>query len=102
MRKVNMTKTATGMIYPTDCLRSAKEVEREGLENKYKEQPLVITDPEGRKEVGELFHKLINHICIRGNGIPLPGYELKKVRKQLVKNLAKQLLGQDTEFEEYC
>ena len=91
---MKIKKLESGLVVPKEYT-----TEQEDLAKKYKKYPLVITTVGARKEIGSLFHSLINHSYMNGGGIQLDGFAA--TREKLVLDLAKTLLGNDWDCERY-
>jgi len=66
------------------------------------EQAGVLRGDDSRREA--VYHGLQGLFSMfdAGGGVFLPGWEADEVRKGMVRDLAKRLLGPETDFEEFC
>ena len=65
-------------------------------------RPLELRDERGREVAAKAFSSLINAPGISGGLISKDAKVIAKVRRDLVWELAKQLLGNDFSCEEFC
>lgn len=69
-----------------------------------KYRPLELQVESDRLKVSKAFEALLNFGCFRTTGIVLPGHDttICDARKDLLLAVARQLLGDDFEYEELC
>lgn len=94
MNSRTVTSPRTGMIYPANPAKSKPAPKPHGL---------VITDEDDKQEVSLAMSKLLNTGAIAGGGLVVDpaSRQIQQARNDLVRFVAKQLLGNDWDCEVY-